>query len=78
MDVGRLGAAAGGLRSFWPNGPSVFCIFEKAWKQEEEARRGRKEASARSGRRSPPLQEECKLPELSNGPRGLLVFEGSV
>ena len=51
MHVGRLGVPAGGLRSFWPNGPSVFCMFEKAWKQDEEARRGRTETTARCGRR---------------------------
>ena len=39
MHVGRLGVPAGGLRTCWTNGPSVFCIFEKGM---EPQRRGQK------------------------------------
>ena len=50
IDVGRLGVPAGGLRTFLSNGPSVFCVFAKTVKGEEEGRRGSKEATGRCGR----------------------------
>ena len=40
LHVGPLSVPAGGLRPFWTNGPSVFCIFEKARRRPDEARRG--------------------------------------
>ena len=39
LHVGPLSVPAGGLRTFWTNGPSVFLIFEDAWKSKEEPRR---------------------------------------
>ena len=59
IDVGRLGVPAGGLRTFWTNGPSVFYIFDKAWNRREEGRRGRTEATGRCGRR----RSDDKIPE---------------
>ena len=59
LHVGRLGVPAGGLRTFWTNGPSVFYVFDKAWNRREEGRRGRAEATGRCGRR----RSDDKIPE---------------
>ena len=39
LHVGPLSVPAGGLRTVWTTGPSVFLIFEDAWKSKEEPRR---------------------------------------
>ena len=59
IDVGRLGVPAGGLRTCLSNGPSVFCVFAKTVKGEEEGRRGSKEATGRCGR----ISCDGKIPE---------------
>ena len=77
IDVGRLGVPAGGLRTFWTNGLSVFCIFDKAWNRREEGRRGRTQATGRCGRR----RSDDKIPEyriLLNGPCVFCIFDDAV